>query len=674
MSSSIKVFWLRLAIFVVALAVAACIGRYVVGWEEFFAFSETPSWFLSGFVVLLISALITEPYYTTAASFLISSSAILITSLSYKNILLPGRSIWNIVALGLIISTVLLSSLKKSSNKRSLNLYKRINSTIEKLKLGYLLPVGFMMYLATPQYGEIALWIILPFTLVVILTPWHKLIKQDGEPVNFEILEEFGSKFALVTSDTLKVGSVHKPESSSGEIEYKLITKLSEEMDGNYFYAVKIKTKSNAEDIIGFVLPKSNERLIRIHMFESGNQVGEPISVKLKDGDGESVYYYQITHIVSEDEWKHNNDKQLKMPVEIVEAYQIGKQCFNSKKGQDEFLFTQQSPATYSPVKVAKIKQKEAGKTQIYIGKLVGKDKSSNFRIPVDPSKIITHSTAITGITGVGKTTIVFELIEGLLKHDPNLKIICLDMTLQYAKHFRTQGNNLWEIDYNQISSICNAVKNKENDATAQGGSVESYDAQMKIAIEEFIDSPDSKLCVYDIGIIGPTCQTRDNFYLRNGVKVGTRLLTSSEEAEIICKHLISKLKTNDNSSRCLLIFEEAHTLVPEGFSKKEHPEYHAAQQTSRYIMQGRKYGLGCFLISQRTATVTKSILSQCNSHIAFRAFDNTTIDFYSSIFGELAKSIPTLPDRQAIMFGDGFGLKRPVFVRVKDHEENMVS
>ncbi len=177
MSSSIKVFWLRLAIFVVALAVAACIGRYVVGWEEFFAFSETPSWFLSGFVVLLISALITEPYYTTAASFLISSSAILITSLSYKNILLPGRSIWNIVALGLIISTVLLSSLKKSSNKRSLNLYKRINSTIEKLKLGYLLPVGFMMYLATPQYGEIALWIILPFTLVVILTRWHKLIK-----------------------------------------------------------------------------------------------------------------------------------------------------------------------------------------------------------------------------------------------------------------------------------------------------------------------------------------------------------------------------------------------------------------------------------------------------------------------------------------------------------------
>ena len=40
--------------------------------------------------------------------------------------------------------------------------------------------------------------------------------------------------------------------------------------------------------------------------------------------------------------------------------------------------------------------------------------------------------------------------------------------------------------------------------------------------------------------------------------------------------------------------------------------------------LQGRKYGIGMLVIAQRTANVSKTILTQCNTVICFQAFDET--------------------------------------------------
>jgi DNA helicase HerA-like ATPase len=53
-----------------------------------------------------------------------------------------------------------------------------------------------------------------------------------------------------------------------------------------------------------------------------------------------------------------------------------------------------------------------------------------------------------------------------------------------------------------------------------------------------------------------------------------------------------------------------------------------ATAATARAILQGRKYGLGCLLVTQRTANVTKTILNQCNTTFAMRMFDDTGKDF----------------------------------------------
>jgi uncharacterized protein len=62
--------------------------------------------------------------------------------------------------------------------------------------------------------------------------------------------------------------------------------------------------------------------------------------------------------------------------------------------------------------------------------------------------------------------------------------------------------------------------------------------------------------------------------------------------------------------ARACLVYEEAHSLVPEWNSVVNEGDKNATSGTARAILQGRKYGLGCLLVTQRTANVTKTILN----------------------------------------------------------------
>ena len=80
-------------------------------------------------------------------------------------------------------------------------------------------------------------------------------------------------------------------------------------------------------------------------------------------------------------------------------------------------------------------------------------------------------------------------------------------------------------------------------------------------------------------------------------------------------------LKTWQNAeereaSPVLLVCEEAHRYVP----NRGEAQYEAAQGAIRRIAkEGRKYGVGLFLVSQRPSEVEPTVLSQCNSWIVLR-------------------------------------------------------
>lgn len=88
-------------------------------------------------------------------------------------------------------------------------------------------------------------------------------------------------------------------------------------------------------------------------------------------------------------------------------------------------------------------------------------------------------------------------------------------------------------------------------------------------------------------------------------------------------------------------------------------------------MLQGRKYGYGCLLISQRTANVTKTILNQCHTVFALRSYDATGIGFLANYLGDAyARLISSLPQYHCAAFGGGISCTAPVVIRLNNQEE----
>ena len=145
--------------------------------------------------------------------------------------------------------------------------------------------------------------------------------------------------------------------------------------------------------------------------------------------------------------------------------------------------------------------------------------------------------------------------------------------------------------------------------------------------------------------------------------------LTVVEITRIITEAIFENLKKDitDKAKACM-VFEEAHTLIPEWNSVSSEGDQVASNGIAKAILQGRKYGLGCIIVTQRTANVTKSILNQCNTVFAMRVFDATGMDFLKNYIGaDYANILSSLEDRFAVVFGKASSSKQPVILELND-------
>lgn len=86
----------------------------------------------------------------------------------------------------------------------------------------------------------------------------------------------------------------------------------------------------------------------------------------------------------------------------------------------------------------------------------------------------------------------------------------------------------------------------------------------------------------------------------------------------------------------------------------------------AQIALQGRKYKVGLLVLAQRTATVSKTVLTQCNTIVSFSCFDDTSLGFVENYFGKTHMSaIPNLQFLQAVMFGKGVKSQRPIIVQI---------
>jgi hypothetical protein len=126
--------------------------------------------------------------------------------------------------------------------------------------------------------------------------------------------------------------------------------------------------------------------------------------------------------------------------------------------------------------------------------------------------------------------------------------------------------------------------------------------------------------------------------------------------------------QTTDERKRdpVLLVCEEAHRYVPD----RGDAEYAAAQTAIRRIArEGRKYGIGLMLVSQRPADVESTVISQCGTWIVLRltnAADQHQVSrFLPDGLSGMTKALPTLAQQEAIFVGEGAAM--PARVRIRD-------
>jgi len=123
--------------------------------------------------------------------------------------------------------------------------------------------------------------------------------------------------------------------------------------------------------------------------------------------------------------------------------------------------------------------------------------------------------------------------------------------------------------------------------------------------------------------------------------------------------------------SPILLVCEEAHRYVP----NRGEAQYEAAQDAiKRLAKEGRKYGIGLLLVSQRPSEVEATVLSQCNSWIVLRLTNDSDRDQVRSILPDslagLIKILSGLRRREAIFVGQATLLPSRIMIRQLEKEQ----
>ena len=142
----------------------------------------------------------------------------------------------------------------------------------------------------------------------------------------------------------------------------------------------------------------------------------------------------------------------------------------------------------------------------------------------------------------------------------------------------------------------------------------------------------------------------------------------TAEMAVYLLAKKLFDLRKRDKVPPFMMVFEEAHNFIPEkGFG----------QAISNPIMrkiasEGRKFGLGIGVISQRPARIDKNVLSQCNTQFILKVTNPNDLKAISKSFegvtSEVEDMIKSLPPGVCFVLGNQYPVMTDVRQRKSKH------
>lgn len=434
-------------------------------------------------------------------------------------------------------------------------------------------------------------------------------------------------------------------------LDVNLLTEEQRELVNN------IQLTKHFNNLIGYVWKGSTISQIRFQKlfddeFLRSKGVGEGTIISTTIA-GEEVLYQIIDGRTDEEALEYKDTHGYTVGT----AQKLGKYSLETH----ELNTVRWLPDIYAPIFLL-----EAGAGNYVPSTFIGKLPNTQFGIAIKvPAELVTHNTAILGILGIGKSCLTFELLQKLIAAT-EVKIFCIDLTSQYVNELpRYVGQNLVQDDFSTAvrAEIRNAIKTGNADNSNTWGNLNEYAQILDREIDAFLGSNNRVL------VLNPDWHNVEKANSEFRITHNDPL-TVAQKTRIISERIFIKAKAGGETkdARFLIVFEEAHSLVPEWNSVANDGDKNATNGTAKVILQGRKYGLGSLVVTQRTANISKSVLNQCNTIFALRVFDDTGKQFLENYIGsDYANLLPTLEERSCIAIGKALKLKQPIIIRLND-------
>lgn len=405
--------------------------------------------------------------------------------------------------------------------------------------------------------------------------------------------------------------------------------------------------------LVGYVVEDSTIGTIRFETLNN-SMISEGMMVWAKI-NGKKIYYQIVDGETHEETFTKD-----KHGFQIAKAIQIGE--IQPTKG---FVKYEWLPMMNTPMFASENcnANKPANNEHDFI---LGKAPKTEITIGGNFCENYNQHTAILGVTGSGKTELAFDIIKHAISNE--IKVFAIDLTSQYERKLESLSPK--DLSITEEQSLELEEKIFKADTGKYGGGDEkrilsSYTNSILSDIEtnlsEFLSEEEATY----LGLL----QLRD---ISN-----TKATLWLTELYLTC--LLKKAREHQQpKQKILIVVEEAHTVMPEASTMGlgDFDSRGLVGKIAQIALQGRKYGVGLLVLAQRTATVSKSVLTQCNSIISFRCYDDTSINFLKNIYGsEYVNLIPNLPKLHAIGFGPWIRSERPIVFEIpydEDKAENI--
>ena len=639
----------RLVFLLLSLTVLVSIGRVVIG---DFSFLLSQFWFTAGFFLLLLLSLIDQPFFSKNANIFVNATTAWVSLLLVNNVDRDGIwwAFWGWASYLIVSSYILMWFRTKELQQehRLVQVVSRVNRQIGRpealfsaffiwgcvhqfggnspklsplflfwavfmilnlpalanaidgllspRKSGETQKVGMLLSIISPRIAEVSLAPALPDDLV-----GKVICMSDGEdkPIAAGVLIDdrvvMGRRIGRIAITKTEEGWTCIGSAGEFPVTLAFAGDASRTDEGLPISSVDVGTE------IGKVVFQINPN----QSLESGEVLWVHMNPTKK------AFYQAISAAVCQASLPDGNH----MHSVRVTAGQLG--VWDEKRCHFE-------PITWVAPAGQLIHKATASTRQQYVipqrHENVGSIPNSDFPVHVNVEDVVTHNTAIIGVTGSGKSYLAFHLVEAMVRC--GIKVLVLDISRQH---------DLYLTDH-KPTALTTAAEVKQ-----------WWEGESLIGIHQ-----------YAIDAEGYPKITADF------VKAAFTELSKA------------KLERGKNlPARLCIVFEEAHSLIPEWNQVAQPSDTNQVNRTARTILQGRKYGMGALIISQRTANVTKTILNQCNTIFAFQSFDQTGLDFLKNYMGdEYSHAISTLPTRHAVLVGKASSSTRPLLFSVTDLAE----